>query len=175
MAESNTFEMAPFVEKASRLELIVRWFYGIVIGILFYLWGIYVSILHFLQFWHILIFGRRGGRLYRGTKRFLAASTYVSAYLLYLTDERPELTPDYLVFFKKAPAQPGVAAPVVTEAMVCSSCGTPLQPHQKFCPKCGTAAATPPPTASETKFCISCSAKLPAAAKFCGSCGTKQQ
>jgi hypothetical protein len=37
MEVPETFEMAPYVEKASRLELIIRWLYGIVIGILFYL------------------------------------------------------------------------------------------------------------------------------------------
>lgn len=134
MAESDTFEMAPFVEKASRLELIVRWFYGIVIGILFYLWGIYVSILEFLQFWHILIFGRRGGRLYRGTRRYLAASTHVSAYLLFLTDERPELTPDFLVFFKKALVQ---VQPTVSANRFCVSCGAQIRPGAKFCGTCG--------------------------------------
>lgn len=85
-----------------------------------------------------------------------------------------------LLYNDGAPPELRVAAPIVTEAMVCSSCGTPLLSHQKFCPKCGTAAPTPPPPpptvpVSETKFCISCGAKLPAAAKFCGVCGTKQQ
>ena len=134
MTASDAFEMAPFVEKASRLELIVRWIYGIIIGFLFYLWGIYVSILEFLQFWHILIFGRRGARLYRSTKRYLAASTHVSAYLLYLTDERPELTPDFLVFFKKAPIQ---AQAGVSGNRYCVSCGAPIQPNAKFCGTCG--------------------------------------
>ena len=134
MTESDTFEMAPFVEKASRLELIVRWLYGIIIGILFYLWGIYVSVLEVLQFWHILIFGRRGARLYRSTRRYLAASTYVSAYLLYLTDDRPELTPDFLVFFKKAPIQ---AQASVSGNRYCVSCGAPIQQNVKFCGTCG--------------------------------------
>jgi ribosomal protein L40E len=56
----------------------------------------------------------------------------------------------------------------------CASCGTSLQPNQKFCPNCG--APTPaarPPTAAD-KFCVSCGGKLPPGATFCGSCGAKQ-
>ena len=63
---------------------------------------------------------------------------------------------------------------------VCASCGTPLQPYQKFCPNCGTAAPAPtvppppPPSGEGTKYCISCGASLPAGAVFCGNCGAKQ-
>lgn len=134
MGSAETFEMAPYVEKASRLELIIRWLYGIVIGILYYLWGIYISILGFLQFWHILIFGRRGARLYGSTRRYLAASTHVSAYLLFLTDARPELTPDLSVFFKKASPR---TQPIVRAITYCLSCEAPLQPDAKFCGNCG--------------------------------------
>jgi hypothetical protein len=134
MTGSDTFEMAPFVEKASRLELIIRWVYGIVIGFVFWLWGIYASILEFLQFCHILIFGRRGVRLYRSTRRFLAASTLVSAYLMFLTDERPELTPDLLVFFKRSLVEP----PVGSAVRYCASCGAQITSGAKFCGKCGT-------------------------------------
>ena len=134
MSGSDMFEMAPFVEKASRLELIIRWLYGIIIGLLFWLWGIYASILEFLQFWHILIFGRRGARLYRSTRRFLAASTLVSAYLMFLTDERPELTPDLLVFFKRGVLETSVGSTV----KYCVSCGAQITPSAKFCETCGT-------------------------------------
>ena len=67
--------------------------------------------------------------------------------------------------------------PSAVSSLVCSSCGTPLQPHHKFCPTCGAAAPTPPPptpVAESQKFCVSCGAKLPASAKFCGSCGANQ-
>jgi hypothetical protein len=80
-----------------------------------------------------------------------------------------------LLYNEGAPAELRVQAPVVS-SLVCPSCGTPLQPHHKFCPNCGTAApAPPPPTAqASTKFCISCGGKIPATAMFCGSCGAKQ-
>ena len=80
-----------------------------------------------------------------------------------------------LLYNEGAPPELRVTAPVVS-GLACPSCGTPLQPHHKFCPNCGAAVpAPPPPTAqSDTKFCISCGAKIPARATFCGSCGAKQ-
>jgi hypothetical protein len=72
-----------------------------------------------------------------------------------------------------------IAAP--SGGMVCASCGNPLEPYQKFCPKCGAAAPTPtvpppppPPGTGGTKHCISCGTSIPAGARFCGSCGAKQ-
>jgi RNA polymerase subunit RPABC4/transcription elongation factor Spt4 len=67
--------------------------------------------------------------------------------------------------------------PSAVSSLVCSSCGTPLQPQHKFCPTCGAPAPSPPPptpVAESQKFCVSCGAKLPASAKFCGSCGANQ-
>jgi len=81
-------------------------------------------------------------------------------------------------------APPELRAPEIAPAaggIVCASCGTPLQPHHKFCPSCGAPAPAPPsppppppPTLGETKFCISCGARIPATAGFCGSCGARQ-
>ena len=81
-----------------------------------------------------------------------------------------------LLYNDGAPAELKVQTPVVT-GLACASCGTPLQPHHKFCPNCGAAAPPPPPppvTEPATKFCISCGAKIPATAVYCGSCGAKQ-
>jgi len=55
--------------------------------------------------------------------------------------------------------------------MKCATCGTPLQPHHKFCPACGATALVP---SLETKVCIVCGIRIPATAVFCGSCGSKQ-
>jgi RNA polymerase subunit RPABC4/transcription elongation factor Spt4 len=59
--------------------------------------------------------------------------------------------------------------------VTCQSCGTVLQPDQKFCPNCGAPAPTPPqPTTSERKFCTNCGAEILKSATFCGRCGAKQ-
>ena len=85
-----------------------------------------------------------------------------------------------LLYNDGAPEGLKVQAPSVTTApsgMTCTSCGTPLQPHHKFCPNCGAPVPAPPPPpapATGTKFCISCGAKIPANALFYGSCGAKQ-
>jgi hypothetical protein len=146
MSSEEIYEMASYVEKASRVELLVRWVYGIAIGIIYYFWAIYVGIVEFLQFFHILIFGRRGSGLYRSTRRYLAAQLNAQAYLAYLTDQRPELMPDLLVFLKKAlkepptsaePAQPTV--PPLTATKHCTSCGAEILINSRFCDRCGAA------------------------------------
>jgi hypothetical protein len=143
MSSEEIYEMAPYVEKASRVELVVRWFYGIAIGIVYYFWAIYVGIVEFLQFFHILIFGRRGSGLYRSTRRFVAAQVNAHAYLAFLTDQRPELTPDLLVFLKKAPKETPkteAAAPTVpplTATKHCTSCGAEILINSRFCDRCG--------------------------------------
>lgn len=79
-----------------------------------------------------------------------------------------------LLYNDGAPSELRVKA---VSGLACSSCGTPLQPHHKFCPNCGAAAPAVPATpAGEegTRFCVSCGAKIPANASFCGTCGAKQ-
>ena len=80
-----------------------------------------------------------------------------------------------LLYNEGAPPELRAAAPIVS-GLACPSCGTPLQPHHKFCPNCGAAVPAPPPPTTQggTKFCISCGAKIPATATFCGTCGAKQ-
>ncbi|MGP8068679.1 MAG: DUF4013 domain-containing protein [Candidatus Bathyarchaeia archaeon] len=80
-----------------------------------------------------------------------------------------------LLYNEGAPPELRAAAPVIS-GLACPSCGTPLQPHHKFCPNCGTAVPAPPPSTTQdgTKFCISCGAKIPVTATFCGACGAKQ-
>jgi len=137
MSSSDSFEMAPYVEKASRAELIMRWLYGFVIGILYYLWALYIAVIEALQFFHILIFGRRGMRLYQSTRRFVAAQTHVQAYLSFLTDQRPELTPDLTVFFKDISHE----QPQAPDGRYCVNCGTRIQADAKFCANCGSKQA----------------------------------
>ena len=135
--------MAPFVEKASRFELIVRWIYGIIAGVLYSLWSMLISIIQFVHFFYILIMGRRSVTLYRHTRRFLTASTYVSAYLMFLTDQRPSLVPDLVFFYKRTgdsahTLPPSMPQPTVSVAGYCKSCGASLPVGGTlYCPNCG--------------------------------------
>ena len=47
--------------------------------------------------------------------------------------------------------------------MRCHSCGSEVQPGQRFCPECGARLDTP---------CSGCGAPLPGGARFCPECGT---
>jgi hypothetical protein len=95
-------ELAAYTEKASRLELFVRWLYGIAVEIVFAVWGFWNGICVVIHFWYILITGRRSPYFYRQTRRYVAAVACVSSYLTYLTDARPHLTPDKMLYVKEA-------------------------------------------------------------------------
>ena len=138
LSSSNLRELAPYVEGASRIELIVRWFYGIVIGIVFWLWGIWISIVTFIHFFYILFLGRRSPTLYNYTRRFINATAYVSSYLEYLTDDRPNLTPNIIFYFKDVEAAQDQTS-TIPSTRFCITCGASLRLDAAFCPKCGKA------------------------------------
>ena len=81
-----------------------------------------------------------------------------------------------LLYNEGAPPELRTAAmPLVDAGIACQSCGTLLQPNQKFCPNCGAPAPSSPLAAAyESKFCTSCGAKVPAGVSVCGNCGAKQ-
>jgi high-affinity Fe2+/Pb2+ permease len=83
-----------YIEKASRLELLVRILYSIPLAIVLWLIGIIASLAEFLLWFHILIFGRRHKGLNGFLKVYLAYVTKIRAYLNLLTDERPPIIPD---------------------------------------------------------------------------------
>ena len=129
-------EMAPYTEKASRVELLVRILYGIVIGFVLAAWHLWNDICVSIQFWYILILGRRSSYFYRQTRRYIAAVAYTSSYLSYLTDSRPQLTPDKTLYVTEA----GYEAPKYIPpppGKFCASCGAELPASAAFCAKCG--------------------------------------
>ncbi len=136
MSSKKILELAPYDQKASRIELFIRWIYGIAIGIIFWLWGIFISIINFIHFWHILILGRRNSTIYKHTRRYIAASAYVESYLMFLTDSRPDLTPNLLFFYKEA-EESGTSGDI-SESKSCTSCKAKIPQKSEFCPKCGT-------------------------------------
>ncbi|MCL5735329.1 MAG: zinc ribbon domain-containing protein [Actinobacteria bacterium] len=56
------------------------------------------------------------------------------------------------------------------KGLTCPQCGTPLQPHWKFCMGCGGSAEMPQP---QKAFCIFCGAQIERGQPFCDSCGRK--
>ena len=135
MSPEKIQELWPYYEKASRLELIIRWFYGILIAIVYWIWGIWISIVMFLHFFYILLLGRRSPTFYEHTRRYVNAITIMNYYLMYLTDERPTLTPDTILHYEKVErTQP---SHITSKAKFCGSCGVELPPGAIFCPNCG--------------------------------------
>lgn len=59
--------------------------------------------------------------------------------------------------------------------MQCPKCGSPVNPGQKFCTKCGTKmeTASQQPVTSSVNVCLSCGNPLNPGQKFCTKCGTK--
>jgi hypothetical protein len=89
------FPMKPdvkFVEKASRLELLIRLVLCFVYGIIAEIWGIFILIAWILQWFHILFTGRRHKGLENFIKGFWRYWTRVIAYCLMLTDVRPPIS-----------------------------------------------------------------------------------
>ncbi|MEM3507029.1 MAG: DUF4389 domain-containing protein [Candidatus Bathyarchaeia archaeon] len=101
MSTDEYIELAPYSEKASRLELIIRWAYGIAIGIVYWLWSIWAGICVFLHFWYILFLGHRSKTFYRHTRRYVNALPYINSYLNFLTDARPTLIPNIILYYKE--------------------------------------------------------------------------
>ncbi|KZX10564.1 DUF4389 domain-containing protein [Methanobrevibacter curvatus] len=89
----NLEEYLIFEKEASRVELIVRIFYSIPISIVLYLYAILYSICFDIQWIAVLITGKRFKELDGVLKGFAKYWIQVIAYLMLVTDERPEITP----------------------------------------------------------------------------------
>ena len=78
---------------ASRFELLVRIVYWILIGIVLWVYGIIAFICLFVQWFHILILGRRNESLSNFAKGYLEYFVHVMSYTYIMTDRRPDILP----------------------------------------------------------------------------------
>jgi len=83
-----------FNQRAPRVELLVRIIWGIVAGIVLAVFSIAAAIVLFVQFFHILILGRRHKDMQAFIKTVIIQRYKLSAYLYLLTDERPPIIPE---------------------------------------------------------------------------------
>jgi hypothetical protein len=81
-------------DRASRLELFIRIIWLIVGGIILWLYSIIAAICIIVQWFFILIMGRRNKSLNNVIKVYLYYRTKFEAYLMMLTDERSPLLPE---------------------------------------------------------------------------------
>ena len=82
-------------EKASRLELIIRFIYYFVGMIILGIIGIFAYIALALQWLHILFLGKRHAALAKFVNAWYIAVAQLLFYFLLATDERPPLVPSF--------------------------------------------------------------------------------
>jgi hypothetical protein len=118
---------AVYVEKGSRLELLVRIVYSLILGLIAYFWAFIVGFTIIIQWFHVLITGKRNETLWRFQASFFRFYSRMFAYYSLMTDVRPPITgrPIPLPEYSRA-----------VEAF-CIACGTPKQEGKTYCTKCG--------------------------------------
>ncbi len=86
---------------ASRLELLIRILYWIVIGIVLIVYGFIAEICLIIQWFVILILGHRNEGLSNFIKGYLEYNVYVTSYVFFMTDRRPEVMPKPVKIYEK--------------------------------------------------------------------------
>jgi len=87
---------ALYVEDASRLELFIRIVYGFILAIIADIWGSFAEIAAVIQWFYILIMGRRHGSLWRFIAGYMRYYFRLEGYISLLTDERPPISGEEL-------------------------------------------------------------------------------
>jgi len=82
-----------YVSEASRVELLIRIIYWILIGIVACIYGILAFICLVIQWFHILILGKRHQGLSDFAKGYLEYMVHVMSYTYIMTDKRPDILP----------------------------------------------------------------------------------
>ena len=81
-----------YAESASRLELLVRIVLHFVYGLIAGIWGFLAAIAALVQWFHILILGKRAVSLWSFTAGYYRFICRAESYLLLLTDHRPPIS-----------------------------------------------------------------------------------
>ena len=86
---------------AGRLELLIRIVYWILIGIVAGVYGFIAGICLFIQWFYILVLGRRNEGLSNFAKGYLEYLVYVMGYTNLMTDRRPNIMPVPVKIFEE--------------------------------------------------------------------------
>lgn len=98
--EDELIELFEYERSASRLELFIRIFYAIPVGIILFFYSIIASICLFIQWWVILILGRRSKGLNGIIQGYTKYYVNIISYFSYLTDKRPGIGPKRVKFYE---------------------------------------------------------------------------
>jgi hypothetical protein len=91
-----------FEHDASRLELLIRIVYWIIIGIVLGVYGIVAAICLIIQWFCILILGRRNQTLSDLAKGYFEYMVHVLPYMYFMTDKRPGILPVAVRIYEEA-------------------------------------------------------------------------
>ncbi|MFA6363168.1 DUF4389 domain-containing protein [Methanoregula sp.] len=94
-------QLFTYVHESSRLELLIRIVYWILIGIVAFVYGIVATICLIIQWFHILIFGTRHEGLSDFAKGYLEYLVHVMSYTYIMNDKRPNIMPVKVLVFEE--------------------------------------------------------------------------
>jgi hypothetical protein len=86
---------------AKRLELFIRIVYSFVIALIWYVYGFIAEICMLIQWFVILILGRRNEGLSNFIKGYLEYYVHVMSYVYLMTDDRPGILPTPVQIYEK--------------------------------------------------------------------------
>jgi len=104
MAEEKTEGMKQlfvYEHDAKRLELFIRIVYAFVVMVVLMVYGVIAQICMFIQWFVILILGRRSEGLSNFIKGYLEYWVHVIGYVYWMTDDRPGIMPEKTEIYEK--------------------------------------------------------------------------
>ncbi len=101
MVEEKKEQLFVYEHNARRWELLVRIVYWILIGIVITVYGFIAFIVLFIQWFVILILGRRNEGLSDFAKGYLEYYVHVLSYTYIMTDKRPHILPVPVKIFEE--------------------------------------------------------------------------
>ena len=104
--EKSISQLFTYEHTARRWELLVRIFYSIAIAIVLMVYGFIAGILMIIQWFVILVLGRRSQGLSDFIRGYLEYHVHVLSYTSWMTDKRPGIMPRPVkIFEENAPEQ----------------------------------------------------------------------
>jgi hypothetical protein len=99
-------QLFTYEEKASRIELLVRILYWILIGIVMTVYGFLSGICLIIQWFVILILGRRNRALGEFIQGYVEYYVHVLNYVYFFTDKRPNIMPEPVNIYEGSKVKP---------------------------------------------------------------------
>ncbi|MDD3573680.1 DUF4389 domain-containing protein [Methanospirillum sp.] len=94
-------QLFKYEEKAGRIELFIRMIYSFIIGIVLMVYGFIAGLCMFIQFFVVLILGRRSKILSELIQGYLEYYVHILPYTSFMTDERPGIFPSSVNIYEE--------------------------------------------------------------------------